>query len=230
MSRVTTAGELTASIAHEVSQPLAAIAANANAAVRWLCGPIPNRDEARRALERVVADAERAGEVIIRVRRLVTRTPSLRDKVDLGEVIQETLALVNSDVQRNRIVLRTELASDLPAIVGDRVQLQQVILNLVLNGMEAMKGVEADGRELLVSAATDGKTITVSVRDSGVGVAPEDIDRIFDAFYTTKPDGLGMGLAVSRSIVEVHGGAVYAAQNFPRGMVFGFTLPLAAQD
>lgn len=229
MSRVTTMGELTASIAHEVSQPLAAIVANGNAAIRWLAASPPDQDEARQALDRIIKDAGRAGDVIGRVRRLVTRAPPLRDRVDLIDAIQEVLALTRSEVRRNHVLLRTELANDLPAIFGDRVQLQQVILNFVVNAVEAMSGLETGPRELLVSAATDGKKVTVSVRDSGVGLAPAALDRVFAAFYTTKPTGMGMGLAISRSIVEAHGGAVYAAPNLPRGMVFGFTLPVRAE-
>ena len=226
MSRVTIMGELATSIAHEVSQPVTAIAANSNAALRWLSASPPNQDEARRAIDRVVKDADRAGEVIGRVRSLVARASPLFDKVDMIDLITETLLLMRNEIRKNNIVLRNEFANDLPTVSGDRVQLQQVILNFLINAIEAMNDVDAELRELLVSAATDGKKITVSVRDSGIGVPPAALDRIFEAFYTTKPAGMGMGLAISRSIVEAHGGTVYAAPNFPHGTVFGFTLPL----
>ncbi|MFK0206249.1 sensor histidine kinase [Agrobacterium sp. NPDC090283] len=229
MSRVMIIGELGTSIAHEVSQPITAITANGNAALRWLSASPPNQEEAQRAIDRIVKDAGRAGEVIDRVRRLVTHASPSWDKVDLTDAIAEALALVRNEIRRNGILLRMELAGDLPSVLGDRVQLQQVILNFVINAIEAMAGVDAGARELLVSAAVDEKKITVSVRDSGVGVPPAASDRIFDTFYTTKPGGMGMGLAISRSIVEAHGGTVYAAPNFPHGTVFGFTLPLNAR-
>ncbi|MGO4735292.1 sensor histidine kinase [Bosea sp. 2KB_26] len=226
MSRVTTMGELTASIAHEVSQPLAGIVANAHAAIRWLAASPPNPDEAQRALSRVVADADRAGDVIGRVRRLVTKAPPSRDRVDLIELIEEALLLARSEIRRNHVVLRTDFGTDLSSPLGDRVQLQQVVLNFVVNAAEAMGSLETGPRDMLVSAAAGDGKITVSVRDTGISLAPAAIDQVFEAFYTTKPGGMGMGLAISRSIVEAHGGAVYAAVNHPRGMVFGFTLPV----
>lgn len=229
MSRVVIMGELGASIAHEVSQPITAIAANGNAALRWLSASPPDQEEVRHAIDRIVKDADRAGEVIGRVRRLVARASPSRDRIDIVEAITEALALIRNEIRKNHILLRTELASDLPSVTGDRIQLQQVVLNFVINAIEAMGDVDLELRELLVSAAADGKRITVSVRDSGVGVPPADLDRIFEAFYTTKPAGTGMGLAISRSIVEAHGGTVYAAPNFPHGAVFGFTLPLDAR-
>uniref|UniRef100_A0A9E8CTI9 histidine kinase n=1 Tax=Bosea sp. NBC_00436 TaxID=2969620 RepID=A0A9E8CTI9_9HYPH len=228
MSRVTIMGELAASIAHEVSQPLAGIVASGNAAGRWLAASPPNPGEAQRAIGRVIADADRAGEVIGRVRRLVTKAPPSRDRIDMIELIEEALMLARSELRRNRVVLRTDFAPDLPPPLGDRIQLQQVVLNFVVNGAETMGGLESGPRDMLVSAATDGGKITVSVRDTGVSLAPVVIDRVFDAFYTTKQGGMGMGLAISRSIVEAHGGTVYAAVNHPRGMVFGFTLPVNA--
>lgn len=227
MSRIMTMGELSTSIAHEVSQPITAIAANGSAALRWLSATPPNQDEARRALDRIVKDAGRAGEVIGRVRSLVARTSPSRDRIDMVEAITEALALVRDEIRGNHILLRTELANDLPLVMGDRVQLQQVVLNFVINAMEAMVGVDAERRELLVSAAADDKKITVSVRDTGIGVSPTASDRIFEAFFSTKPTGMGMGLAISRSIVEAHGGKVYMAPNFPHGAVFGFILPSA---
>jgi len=229
MSRLMIVGELGTSIAHEVSQPITAIAANGNAALRWLSATPADQDEARRAIERIVMDAGRAGDVIGRVRGLVARSAPSRDRIDLIEAITDVLELVRSEIRKSQILLRTELASDLPLVAGDRVQVQQVILNLIMNAIEALTEVDAEARELLVSAAADESKITVSVRDSGIGVPLATLDTIFDAFYTTKPNGMGMGLAISRSIIEAHGGTVYAAPNFPHGTVFGFTLPLDAQ-
>ncbi|MBM7048332.1 MULTISPECIES: sensor histidine kinase [Rhizobium] len=229
MSRLMIVGELGTAIAHEVSQPITAIAANGNAALRWLSATPADQDEARRAIERIVMDAGRAGDVIGRVRGLVARSVPSRDMIDLSEAIVDVLELVRSEIRKSQILLRTELASDLPLVAGDRVQFQQVILNLIMNATEALTEVDAEARELLVSAAADESKITVSVRDSGIGVPSATLDRIFDAFYTTKPNGMGMGLAISRSIIEAHGGTVYAAPNFPHGTVFGFTLPLDAK-
>jgi len=229
MSRLTIVGELGTSIAHEVSQPITAIAANGNAALRWLSATPADQDEARRAIERIVMDAGRAGDVIGRVRRLVARSSPSRDMFDLIEAITDVLELVRSEIRKDQILLRAELASDLPFVAGDRVQLQQVILNFIMNAIEALADVDVDTRELLVSAAATESKITVSVRDTGAGVPPATLDRIFEAFYTTKPNGMGMGLAISRSIIEAHGGTVYAAPNFPHGTVFGFTLPLGGK-
>lgn len=229
MSRLMIVGELGSSIAHEVSQPITAIAANGNAALRWLSATPADQGEARRAIERIITDAGRAGDVIGRVRMLVARSSPSRDMFDLIEAITDVLELVRSEIRKGQILLRTELASDLPLVSGDRVQLQQVILNFIMNAIEALADVDVEERELLVSAAAAESKITVSVRDTGVGVPPPTLDRIFDAFYTTKPNGMGMGLAISRSIIEAHGGTVYAAHNFPNGTVFGFTLPLGGK-
>ncbi|WP_037151156.1 sensor histidine kinase [Rhizobium freirei] len=226
MSRLMIVGELGTSIAHEVSQPITAITANGNAALRWLAATPADQEEARRAIERIVKDADRAGDVIARVRKLVARSSPSRDMFDLIEAIGDVLELVRGEIRKNQILLRTELANDLPFVSGDRVQLQQVVLNFVMNAIEALADVDAEARELLVSAAAAESKITVSVRDTGIGVAPARLGRIFEAFYTTKPNGMGMGLAISRSIIEAHGGAVYAAPNFPHGTVFGFTLPV----
>ncbi|MDH7803859.1 MULTISPECIES: sensor histidine kinase [unclassified Rhizobium] len=225
MSRIMTMGELGTSVAHEVSQPITAIVANGNAALRWLSATPPDHEEARHALDRIVRDAGRAGEVIGRIRSLVARTAPSRDRIDMVEVVTEALALVRGEIRENHILLRTELASDLPSVTGDRVQLQQVILNFVINAIEAMAGVDTEKRELLVSAATDDRKITISVRDTGTGVPSAPSEKMFEAFFTTKPTGMGMGLAISRSIIEAHGGTVYTAPNFPHGAVFGFILP-----
>lgn len=229
MSRIMIVGELGTSIAHEVSQPITAIAANGNAALRWLSASPADEQEARQALDRIVKDAERAGEVIGRVRSLVAHASPPQDRIDMTSVITEALALLRNEIRANHIHLRTELAGDLPPVTGDRVQLQQVVLNFVINAIEAMGGVDAEKRALLVSAATDARKITVSVRDTGVGLPAASSGEIFAAFYTTKPGGMGMGLTISRSIIEAHGGRVYMAPNFPHGAVFGFILPSEAR-
>ncbi|OLP57850.1 serine/threonine protein kinase [Xaviernesmea oryzae] len=229
MSRIVLMGELSASIAHEVSQPVTAIAAHGHAALRWLSASPPNEHEARQALRRIVGDAERAGEVVARVRRLVARAEPRHEPLDLSETVAEALALMRGELRRHDIALRTELADDLPAVSGDRVQLQQIVLNFVLNAADAMAETPADVRDLLVSTAANGASVTVSVRDTGSGVSAEAQSRLFEAFFSTKAHGMGMGLAISRSIVEAHGGQIYAAPNYPTGADFGFTLPAAAK-
>jgi C4-dicarboxylate-specific signal transduction histidine kinase len=226
MARVTTVGELTLSVAHEVSQPLTAITAHGNAAIRWLSAVPPRPDEALRALDHLVRDADRAGAVIGRLRRLAAPAPAPRERVDIPEMIQETASLLRGELRLRHIVLRTELDEALPPVSGDRVLLQQVVLNFLVNAMEAMAETPPERREVLVGAAAGEGMITVSVRDRGAGLAPGAQEQAFDAFFTTKPSGMGMGLAISRSIIEAHGGSVYAAPNFPHGAVFGFRLPL----
>jgi PAS domain S-box-containing protein len=226
VSRVTTMGALTASIAHEVNQPLAAVVTNANAALRWLATQPPNLDEVRETLGRIVRDGHRASEVIGRIRALLKKTAIETGQVDLNGLIEDSVALVRGEVRRRRILLRTELARDLPPVEGDRVRLQQVILNLVMNGIDAMKKVEDRPRELLVRSRPDASgAVLVSVQDTGVGLEPQAMEQVFDAFYTTKADGLGMGLAICRSIIEAHGGRLWARANEPWGAVFQFTLP-----
>ena len=226
VTRVTTMTALTASIAHEVNQPLGAIVTNANAALRWLARQPPELDEARETLERIARDGHRAGEVIRRVRALLRKTTSFRERVDLNNLVQDTIALVQGEVRRQRILLRTALAPDLPPVVGDRVQVQQVLLNLVLNGIEAMKEVAERPRELVISSGREASNgVRVAVRDAGVGLAPQNVERVFEAFYTTKPDGMGIGLAICRSIIEAHGGRLWASANEPHGAMFQFTLP-----
>ena len=230
VSRVMTLGELTASIAHEVNQPLAAIVTNSNACLRWLGGATPNLAEARQAVERIIKDGYRASEVISRVRSLVKKAPPRNDLVDLNKVIVEVLALAQNEARRNRVFMKRELASDLPPVIGDRVQLQQVILNLIMNGLEAMAKVNEGARELTVSSSKDeSDNLIVAVRDSGVGLDQADLERVFDAFFTTKPEGMGMGLAICRTIIESHGGRLWATANSPSGAVFQFTLPTAAK-
>ena len=229
-TRVMTLGELTASIAHEVNQPLAAIVTNGNACLRWLGGAQPNFLEARQAVERIIKDSYRASEVIARVRALVKKSPPRNDLVDLNAVIVEVLALAQSQVRRSHVVVRRELADDLPPVLGDRVQLQQVVLNLVINGLEAIAKSREGERELTISSSQVGENnVMVAVRDTGTGIDPGNLDRLFDAFFTTKPDGMGMGLAISRTIIETHGGRLAATPNSPKGSVFQFTLPQASE-
>jgi C4-dicarboxylate-specific signal transduction histidine kinase len=226
VTRVMTVGELTASIAHELNQPLAAIVTNSNACLRWLGGAQPNLDEARKAVDRIIKDSYRASDVISRVRALVKKTPARNDLVDLNEVIVEVLALAQNQARRAGVVLKRELATDLPRVRGDRVQLQQVILNLVINGLEAIANNKNGERELSISSGIDdSKDMTIAVRDTGEGLDPANLERVFDAFFTTKADGMGMGLAISRTIIESHGGRLWATPNSPRGAIFQFTLP-----
>jgi PAS domain S-box-containing protein len=226
VTRLTTLGELTASIAHEVNQPLAAIVTNSNACLRWLAGEPPNLDKTRQAIGRIIKDGNRASEVISRIRALVKNAPPRKDWVDVNEIIVEVIGLARSEVDRNRIFLKSHLSSDLPLVLGDRVQLQQVILNLIINGVEAMSRLMNGPRELLVSSGKDeANGLLVAVRDTGVGLESANLNQLFDAFFTTKPDGMGMGLAISRSIIEAHDGRLWATANSPQGAVFQFTLP-----
>jgi C4-dicarboxylate-specific signal transduction histidine kinase len=228
VARVATLGELTASIAHEINQPLAAVVNNATACVHWLAAQ--NLDEARQSAEFIIADGHRAGEIITSIRALAKNAPSRKDWVDVNEAILEVVALTRSEVQSNAVSLRTRLGEDLPLILGDRIQLQQVILNLIINAIEAMNDA-SDARELSISSAKDeSRNVVVAVRDSGPGLDPTNLDRLFHAFYTTKLHGMGMGLAISRSIVERYGGRLWARPNVPRGAVFQFTLPIGGEE
>jgi PAS domain S-box-containing protein len=231
VSRVMTIGELTASIAHEVNQPLAAIVTNGNACLRWLGGATPNLSEARQAVQRIIKDSYRASEVIARIRTLVKKSPPRNDLVDLNEVIVEVVALAQSEARRNRVFVKRQLKDDLPQVCGDRVQLQQVILNLIINGLEAIAKSKDSARELSISSGVDDANhVIVTVKDSGEGLDAANLERVFDAFYTTKPEGMGMGLAISRTIVESHGGRLWATPNSPKGAVFQFTLSTAAEN
>jgi PAS domain S-box-containing protein len=230
VARVTTMGVLTSSIAHEVNQPLGAIVTNANAALRWLAGQPPHIDEARETLTRIIRDGHRAGEVIGGVRALLKKTATTTTRVELNALIQDTMTLVQGELRRHRILLRTELAEDLPPVAGDRVQLQQVILNLMMNGIEAMSAVTDRPRELLIRSRSNASgAVLVSVQDAGTGLDPQGAEQLFEAFYTTKAEGMGMGLAICRLIVEGHGGRLWASANEPYGAVFQFTLP-STQD
>jgi len=227
VTRVTTLGEMTASIAHEVNQPLSGIITNGNACLRWLAGDSPNLDEAREAVRRILRDGNRASDVISRIRALVSKTDTEKSRLDVNDAIQEVAALAQGEVRRNSVALRTELAHDLPPVLGDRVQLQQVILNLVMNGVEAMASVADRPRELLIySQQHESDKVLVAVRDSGTGLHSENLDRLFEPFFSTKPKGMGMGLAISRSIVENHGGRLWAVPNDGPGVTFEFALPV----
>ena len=255
VSRVTTMGELAASIAHEVNQPLAGMLTNANASLRWMAGETPNLDEARDAIRRIVRDGSRAGDVIARMRALFKKAPTAKESVDINLVIQEVLTLTQTELQKNRVSLRTQFARDLPSVLGDKVQLQQVILNLVANGIEAMTEVYEGARKLSVrsekvtamppepskgpinflersptymsaSSSLPATHVLIAVSDSGPGLDSEELKHVFETFYTTKSQGMGMGLAISRSIVEAHHGHLWVTSNTPHGAVFQFTLPI----
>jgi|SRR5882672_5886601 len=226
VNRVTTMGELTASLAHEVNQPIAAAITDANTCLRWLKRDEPDLGEAREAASRVVKDATRAAEIVSRVRLLFKKGAPQRERVDVNEVIQEMIVLLRNEASRHSVSVRTELTPDLPRIMGDRVQLQQVLLNLMINSIDAMKDGKGMRELTIQSQRVDDDHLQMSVSDTGVGLPPEQADQIFDAFYTTKPHGTGMGLRISRSFVESHGGRLWASSNSSRGASFHFTLPI----
>jgi C4-dicarboxylate-specific signal transduction histidine kinase len=226
MARVTTMGEFTASIAHEVNQPLTAVVANGNACLRWLAGGEPNLEEARAAVVRVVSEGKRAAEVIQKIRALVKKSAPEIARLDVNETIREVLALTNHEVLKRRIAVRTELAPGIPAIRADRVQLQQVLLNLIMNALEA--SAESPHDIVVTSERSGLDQVMVAVSDSGVGLDRDKLDRVFQPFFTTKSDGMGMGLSISRSIIEAHGGRLWGAPNQDCGATFQFTLPAAA--
>jgi signal transduction histidine kinase len=251
MTRVLTLGEMTASIAHEISQPLAAIVTNGNAGLRWLSLDLPDLEQTSQAIRRMIRDGKRASEVVSRMRALFKKAPSVQEPLEMNEIIREVLTLTQNEVQRSVGLLRTDLASDLPLVRGDKIQLQQVILNLVLNAIYAIGAVTDGPRELQLISEKTGPSqggsetennqrsnlasaqcaeVLITVRDSGTGFDPQNIDRLFNAFYTTKSQGLGMGLSISRSIIEAHGGRLWATVNVPRGAVFQFTLPARIED
>jgi C4-dicarboxylate-specific signal transduction histidine kinase len=226
VARVTTLSALTASIAHEVNQPLSGIITNASTCLRMLSGDPPNVDGARETTRRTIRDGNRAADVIARLRALFSKRQFTLESLDLNEATREVIALSLSDLQRNRVVLRSELADDLPTITGDRVQLQQVILNLLRNASDAMVGIHDRPRHLLVKTDQEGEDrVRVTVRDAGVGVDRQSMDKLFDAFYTTKRDGMGIGLSVSRSIIESHHGRIWASPNDGPGATFAFSIP-----
>jgi PAS domain S-box-containing protein len=225
VSRVTTMGELTASLAHEVNQPITAAVTNASTCVRWLASDTPNIEEARGAAMRSAKDGTRAAEIISRIRILFKKGTTERALVDVNEVIREMIVLLRGEATRHSVSIQTDLATDLPQLMADRVQLQQVMLNLVMNSLDAMKDVEGTRDLGIKSQRTENEQLMVSVSDTGVGLPPQQVDEIFNAFFTTKLQGTGLGLSISRSILESHGGRLWAAANSPRGATFHFALP-----
>src|SRR5215813_13532778 len=225
-NRVATMGQLSASIAHEVKQPMTAAITNAEAALQWLETQPINMEEVRRALDRVVNSSHRASDYIDRIRGLIKKAAPKKEAVDVNAAIQDIVALTRSEVLKNNILLSTQLAEDMPLIRADRVQLQQVIINLLLNAVEAMGSTNVESRNLLIRTSRgDSNDAFVTVEDSGPGLTPESLDRVFDPFYTTKPGGFGIGLSICRSIIEAHGGRLCATARVPRGASFNFTLP-----
>jgi C4-dicarboxylate-specific signal transduction histidine kinase len=225
---LSTMGELMGSIAHQVNQPLTAIVTDASACGRWLGADPPNVEEAKQAAARVANSGKRVGDVISRIRALAQNQPGRRDRVEVNEAIRDVVEWTRPEAHRGRVSVEMRLAPDAPTVLADRVQLQQVILNLVLNGIEATRAAADGPRDLVISSEREGPGfVRVSVRDSGIGFDPEDRERLFDPFYNTRRGGIGMGLAISRSIVEAHRGEIRAVANLPRGALFEFTLPAA---
>jgi C4-dicarboxylate-specific signal transduction histidine kinase len=226
VARVSSLGAMTASIAHEVNQPLSGIITNANTCLRMLDATPANVDGARETARRMLRDGNRAADVVARLRALFSRKAFTVEPLDLNDAAREVLALSSSDLQRGRVVLQTELADDLPRVRGDRVQLQQVILNLLRNALDAMSDIHDRPRQLLLRTESEGADgVRLTVRDSGVGVDDASLDKLFDVFYSTKSEGMGVGLAVSRSIIESHRGRIWAAANEDSGATFAFTIP-----
>jgi len=230
-NRVSAIGQLSASIAHEINQPIGAGITYANAGLSWLRAQPPNLEEVGQALGSIVESGVRAGEVIDRIRTLVRKAPPQKDRVDINEAILEVLALVHAEIAKNAVSAKTQLAEGLPPVWGDRVQLQQLMLNLFVNAIEAMSGMDEGPRELLISTeTTHSDAVLVAVQDSGPGFLPESAERLFESFYTTKPGGLGMGLSICHSIIEAHEGRLWASTSLPCGAVFQFTLPAFSSD
>jgi PAS domain S-box-containing protein len=227
-NRIATMGQLSASITHEVNQPITAAVTYASAARRWLSTEPPNFHKVDDALAFIVKEGKRAGEVVGRIRSLIKKTPARKDAVAINDAILEVMALTYMEAANNSVSVRTQLAEGLPRVQGDRIQLQQVLLNLIINAIEAMRDVGEEEQELLISTRNESDGVSVEVRDSGPGLAPETLEHVFEAFYTTKPGGLGMGLSICRSIVEAHGGRLWASANLPRGASFQFALPAIA--
>jgi len=227
VTRATVAGELTASIAHEVNQPLGAVVTNAGAALRWLDGEPPNLNEAREALQRIVRDGNRASEVVARIRALLKDGTPIKSQFSLDEIVAEIVALTEAEAQRRQVSVQTRLASNLPQVTADRVQLQQVLMNLMMNALDALSEVIDRPRILTIRADMDSpNTVLVAVQDTGTGIDPERMKHIFEPFHTTKSHGLGLGLSISRSIIEAHGGRLWMSPNDGPGVTFQFTLPV----
>ena len=225
-NRVATMGQLTASIAHEIKQPIATAHNNACAALRFLDKSPPDVAEVREALTCIVNDADRASDIVDRIGALIKKAPPQKEVVDLNAAILEVTALTRGEALKTGVTVSTQLAGELPRIQGDRVQLQQVMLNLIVNAIQSMRGVEDGNRELHLSTASiEPEGVCVAVRDTGHGLRPESLLRLFEPFYTTKPDGMGMGLSICRSIIEAHGGRLWATRPEPRGALFQFTIP-----
>jgi PAS domain S-box-containing protein len=229
-NRVDTMGQLTASIAHEVNQPIATMVVNAQVALRYLAQKPPDVEETRHLLDRIVTDGRRASNVVGRIRDLIKRAPPRTERVEINDAIGEVIELTRGEAMKNSISVETHFAEGMPAVEADRTQLQQVLLNLIVNAVHALSEGGQEPRELSISTSMDGSTgVLVSVRDSGPGICPEDLGRLFDPFYTTRPGGMGMGLSICRSIVEAHGGRLWATPNLAHGATFQFTLPVHAE-
>jgi C4-dicarboxylate-specific signal transduction histidine kinase len=224
-NRVATLGQLTSSIAHEVNQPITAAVTYALAARRYLSAEPPNFHEVDDTLSLIVKEANRAAEVVSRIRALFKKAPARKDAIAINDAIVEIVALMRTEAANNSVLVRTQLTEGLPRLQGDRVQLQQVLLNLIINGIEAMRDVGEEERELLISTRREPNGVSVEVRDSGPGFAPEALESVFEPFYTTKPEGMGMGLSICRSIIEAHGGRLWAIPSEPQGALFQFTIP-----
>jgi C4-dicarboxylate-specific signal transduction histidine kinase len=225
-SRITTMGELTASIAHEVNQPIAGVVTNANACLRWLAGNPPDLLEARAAASRIVRDGTRAADIISRIRKVFANSGAQREATDINQLIRETAELLRGQAAQHEIVFRTNLAPGTPEVAADRVQLQQVLVNLIINAMDSLKSIPSAREVVLKSWQPDNGHVAVAVSDNGGGLPPGHADRLFATFFTTKVDGTGMGLSISRSIIEAHDGQIRAASNQPSGATFTFTLPI----
>jgi C4-dicarboxylate-specific signal transduction histidine kinase len=225
VSRLTTMGELTASLAHEVNQPIAAAVTDANTSLRWLTRATPDLEEARAAVSRTIKDVTRAAEIISRVRQIFQKGPSELELVDVNEIIREMVVLLRGETTRYSIAVRIDLMANLPQVMGDRLQLQQVLMNLIVNSVDAMSGIDGMRQLTIRSQQAEDGQLLVSVSDTGAGLPPEQAEQIFNPFFTTKPQGTGMGLPISRSIMESHGGRLWAANNSSRGATFHLTLP-----
>jgi C4-dicarboxylate-specific signal transduction histidine kinase len=226
INRVSTLGEMIASLAHEVNQPITAAVTNAQAALRWMSAEPPDFGELREALAGIIKEGNRASEVIRRTRALIKKAPPRKDAFSINDTILEVVALTRTEAANNGVLVRAQLAEGLPPVRGDRVQLQQVMLNLIVNASQSMSDVEDGNRELHVSTVSiEPEGVCVAVRDTGPGLSPESLSRLFEPFYTTKPDGMGMGLSICRSIIEAHGGRLWATRCEPRGALFQFTIP-----